>query len=153
METLASNIRAFRQLRGMEQDKLAKRMQSLGYMWRQVTVSEVERGRRNVTVPELLALTLALAATVEQLLDPRGPERRRGPWLALSDQTVEISEETDHAQVRPAITPIAPTDVSALVCSHKIYAEVEWYTDRHVQVAFKDGRPDLTDVGPEGAPS
>jgi transcriptional regulator with XRE-family HTH domain len=88
--TLAANVRAFRQLRGMEQDKLAQRMQSLGHLWRQATVSEVERGRRNVTVPELVALTLALAANVEQLLDPRGPERKRGPRLALAEPRVEI---------------------------------------------------------------
>ena len=85
----------------MEQGKLARRMQSLGHMWRQVTVSEVERGQRNVTVPELVALTLALGATVEQLLDPRGPERRRGPSLALSDRTVKISEDTGETEALP----------------------------------------------------
>ena len=59
-------------------------MELLGISWRQVTVSEVEREHRNVTVPELLALAVALGTTIEQLLDPRGPERIRGPWLSLS---------------------------------------------------------------------
>lgn len=48
---------------------------------------------------------------------------------------------------------IQPENVSALVCSHKVYADVEWIQDRGPIVDFEPGRPDLTDVGPEGAPS
>jgi hypothetical protein len=47
-------------------------MELLSISWRQVTVSEVEREHRNVTVPELLALAVALGTTIEQLLDPSG---------------------------------------------------------------------------------
>ena len=43
-EMVAGNVRAFRQLRGIDQAVLARRMESLGIGWRQVTVSEVERG-------------------------------------------------------------------------------------------------------------
>ena len=171
---LASNIRAFRQLRGMEQDKLAQRMQSLGHLWRQATVSEVERGRRNVTVPELVALTVALAANVEQLLDPRGPERKRGPRLALGVAEVEIFVDTapippewiaDKLPHRPAkivakspdqLPSIAAADVGALICSHETYAEAEWDSDRHFLrgIDFVHGDPPLIgDVGPDGARS
>jgi transcriptional regulator with XRE-family HTH domain len=83
-DVLASNVRRFRLLRGMDQATLARHMVRLRHDWRQVTVSEVETGRRNVTAPELVALVLALGATVQQLLDPRGPERKKGPAMALT---------------------------------------------------------------------
>jgi len=54
-ETVAGNVRAFRQLRSMDQADLARRMYSLSMSWSRVTVSEVERGERNVTVAELLS--------------------------------------------------------------------------------------------------
>jgi transcriptional regulator with XRE-family HTH domain len=72
-ETIASNVRTYRQLRGIEQSTLARHMQSVGFAWRQVTVSEVERGERNVTVSELFGLALNLDTTVEKLIDTRGP--------------------------------------------------------------------------------
>ena len=55
-------------------------------------MSEVERAQRNVTVAELLALTLALETTIEQLLDTRGPERKRGPHMALYDKPEDPTE-------------------------------------------------------------
>jgi hypothetical protein len=61
-------------------------MQSIGFAWRAATVSEIERSVRNVTIAEMLGLRIALDATVEQLIDPRGPERRGGPLLTISEQ-------------------------------------------------------------------
>jgi hypothetical protein len=73
---------------------------------------------------------------------------------------VKISEDTDDTRVYPSEIPemrprIAAQNVTALICTHKTYAEVEWDTDRDRLrgIDFTDGRPDLTDVGPEGAPS
>ena len=121
-ETVAGNVRAFRQLRGMDQADLARRMYSLSMSWSRVTVSEVERGERNVTVAELLKLALALGTTIEQLLDTRGPERIRGPHLALYDRSEDPTERTPFHIVLP------PTAVPALVCTHPSdpYLVAEW---------------------------
>jgi transcriptional regulator with XRE-family HTH domain len=119
-DTVADNVRAFRQLRDIDQAALARRMNVLGIGWRQVTVSEVERGPRNVTVSELLALAFALGTTIEQLLDPRGPERIRGPWLSLSG-ALEVDLDT-----RGPIDAIPAEKVSSLVCTHGEYPVVEW---------------------------
>ncbi len=71
---LTENARAFRALRRLSQDDLAARMRALGLGWVRATVSEVERGGRNITVDELGALALALDTNVVALLDPRGVE-------------------------------------------------------------------------------
>jgi transcriptional regulator with XRE-family HTH domain len=119
-ETVADNVRGFRQLRGIDQAVLARRMELLGISWRQVTVSEVEREHRNVTVPELLALAVALGTTIEQLLDPRGPERIRGPWLSLSG-ALEVDLDN-----RGPVEAIPAEKVSLLVCTHGEYPVIEW---------------------------
>jgi transcriptional regulator with XRE-family HTH domain len=121
-EAVADNVRAFRQLRGMDQADLARRMYSLSMSWSRVTVSEVERSQRNVTVAELLKLALALGTTIEQLLDTRGPERIRGPHLALYDRSEDPTERTPFHIVLP------PTAVPALVCTHPSdpYLVAEW---------------------------
>jgi transcriptional regulator with XRE-family HTH domain len=120
---------------GLGQEQVADRMQSLGHPWRRVTVSEVERGRRNVTVPELISLRLAVGANIKQLLDPRGPAGGARPEMRL------VKDESTWAS-------IAPMDVTALVCSHKTYAEVVWVEGRLKSITFWTGRPNLTDVGP-----
>jgi transcriptional regulator with XRE-family HTH domain len=124
--TVADNVRGFRQLRSIDQAVLARRMEALGIEWRQVTVSEVERDQRNVTVSELLALAFALGATIEQLLDPRGPERsRRGPWLSFSETSVVRLNDPDHRGDG------VPADrVVGLVCTHAPqWLEVDWDDD------------------------
>jgi len=125
-ETVASNIRAYRQLRGLEQSELAQRMRAIGIAWRQATVSEIERKQRNVTVTELLGLAITLNATVEQFVHTRGPASRVGPQLVLSDQLDE-----------PAAIPFLPSSVTALVCPHKLYAEVEWVENKLQSMSIK----------------
>lgn len=73
-DVLADNVRAYRLLHRMEQAEVAETMRRFGHRWVKQTVSEVERGRRNVTVDELLSLTLTLATTFQRLLDPTGPD-------------------------------------------------------------------------------
>jgi transcriptional regulator with XRE-family HTH domain len=125
-ETVAGNIRAYRQLRGLEQSALAQRMRAIGIPWRQATVSETERNQRNVSVTELLGLAIALNATVEQFVDTRGPASRVGPQLVLSDQLDE-----------PAAIPFLPSSVTVLVCPHKLYAEVEWAENNLQSISIK----------------
>jgi transcriptional regulator with XRE-family HTH domain len=138
-KTVAENVRTYRQLRGLDQDALARRMQSLGIPWRRVTVSEVERDQRNVTVAELPWLVLALGTTIEQLLDTRGPERMRGPGMVSlapspewADLGREIRTEVDGREVvyhEVRQLAIFPENMTALVCTHKARAVAEWDDD------------------------
>jgi transcriptional regulator with XRE-family HTH domain len=106
-DALADNLRAYRLLNGLDQQYVADRMRRLGHPWRRVTVSEVERGLRNVTVPELLTLVLVFGATVEELLDPRRPDQRGSGvvWLELNAETPSVS--------------IFAERLTALICRHK----------------------------------
>lgn len=67
---LAANIRRGRGARALGQSDVAERMGALGFGWVRQTVSEIERGRRAVTVPELVALAMALSTSVVALMDP-----------------------------------------------------------------------------------
>jgi hypothetical protein len=125
-ETVAGNVRVYRQLRRLEQGVVARRLQSLGIPWRQVTVSEVERNQRNVTITELLGLAVALETTIEQLLDPRGPERMRGPYLVLEDPELQT------LKAGPPLVIMAE-DLTALVCTHKAHAVAAWDDDFGLQ--------------------
>jgi transcriptional regulator with XRE-family HTH domain len=69
-QVLAANVASLRALRGLRQDELAKRMRDLRHGWSRATVSEIERGDRNVTVDELCSLAVALNAPLSDLLDP-----------------------------------------------------------------------------------
>jgi len=74
----------------------------------------------------------ALEATIEQLLDTRGPEGRRGPRLSLSEGAVTVSED-DEPAYRVLGPALPPEDVTALVCSHKAYIDIdiEWDEQQH----------------------
>jgi transcriptional regulator with XRE-family HTH domain len=129
-EAVGRNVRTYRQLRGLDQEALARRLNvGLAIPWRRVTVSEVERGERHVTVTELLWLALALETTIEQLLDTRGPERLQGPWLVpLQKVFTDSAGLTDAAEpvAEPGREAIHPEDLTALVCRHKARAVAEW---------------------------
>jgi transcriptional regulator with XRE-family HTH domain len=134
-DILAANVRGYRLLRGLEQDDVAGRMHALGHMtWRAVTVSEVERGLRNVTVSELVGLVVVLGAPIEKLLDPRGPVSRTGPKLLLAADPV-YAELTQ----RSAVTP---EHVTALVCAHKYYIEPDWHKELLLSIRYTDARPE-----------
>jgi transcriptional regulator with XRE-family HTH domain len=152
-DVLAGNLRLYRMLHDgskqayvadrMEQDHVATRMRLLGHTtWSRVTVSEVERGLRNVTVPELVSLAVVLGATIEQLLDTRGPLSRSGSRLLLGNAVEPFKD-----------LAVEPQHVTGLVCNHKVHAQPEWDgTSALRTIKYVDGRPDLTDVGPDGAP-
>jgi transcriptional regulator with XRE-family HTH domain len=69
-QVVAANIRSLRALRGLNQETLAEKMQHLKHGWSRATVSEVERGDRNVTVDELASLAVVLNVGPGELLDP-----------------------------------------------------------------------------------
>jgi transcriptional regulator with XRE-family HTH domain len=117
-EIVAANIRAYRHLRKMDQARLARRMQSLGFAWRRATVSELERDKRNVSLAEALALSFVLEVTIEDLLYQR-PAGRGKPRLVFTDKTTEPD--------------LPPGTVTALVSPHRAYAEVAWSDDDDFQ--------------------
>jgi transcriptional regulator with XRE-family HTH domain len=132
---IGDNLRAYRRRNRLDQERVAERMATLGIPWRQVTVSESELSRRNITVAELLALTVVLGVHVEDLLDPRLPDDRDGDsegresYLMLGDDATKY--------------PISRGDLSALVCARdKRVIAVTWSDDNQT-LAF----------GIEGAPS
>lgn len=113
---VGGNVRAHRLLARLEQEDLAARMRCLGHAWHRATVSEIERGRRNVTVPELIALVVALdGATVSELIDPRGPGGRSELRLALP---VSVGTH-EHASIAAVWT-------IAFLCSHRMRTVVAW---------------------------
>jgi transcriptional regulator with XRE-family HTH domain len=69
-DILADNLRAWRLLRRLEQANVAEQMRAFGHRWVQQTVSEVEQGRRNITVDELAVLAMVLDVPPVALLDP-----------------------------------------------------------------------------------
>jgi len=131
---LAFNVQTYRLLSRLDQEDVAAQMQYLGHKWRRATVSEVERARRNVTVSELLALVLVLGATVEQLLDTRGPRGQSGPRLALGVTRVQYSggpeEDTLVTQVSglgpDSWTSISVEDLPALVSGRVPRFNAKW---------------------------
>lgn len=66
------NLRDFRGIRRLSQEDVAARLTELGHAWKRTTVSEVERGRRSVSIDELFGLAIVLQVTIVRLLDPRG---------------------------------------------------------------------------------
>jgi transcriptional regulator with XRE-family HTH domain len=118
-EAVKGNIRAYRQLRGQGQADLAERMQSIGFAWRPATVSEIERGVRNITIAEALGLSIALEVTVEQLVDTRGPEGWRGPDLVITDQGADS-------------TVLPPQQTRALLSRQDLHFRTEW-VENHLQ--------------------
>jgi transcriptional regulator with XRE-family HTH domain len=78
-EVIAANVRAERKRAGLSQVSVAQRMRQLGYRWHFQSVGAVERGERRLTAEEVLALSLALEVTMDDLmLAPRD-----GQWVAL----------------------------------------------------------------------
>jgi transcriptional regulator with XRE-family HTH domain len=82
-DALGENLRGLRAIRGLSQEDLAARMVALRHDWIRATVSNVERGRRSVSVDELLGLAVSLAVTMGELLDPTGIRGDRGEGLDL----------------------------------------------------------------------
>jgi transcriptional regulator with XRE-family HTH domain len=70
-DAVAEKVRGYRLLRRLKQDDVADRMRRLRHhTWTRQTVSDVERVQRNVTVDELLGLSIVLEVSLNELLDP-----------------------------------------------------------------------------------
>jgi transcriptional regulator with XRE-family HTH domain len=70
-DAVAEKVRAYRLLRRLKQDDVADGMRGLRHQtWTRQTVSDVERVRRNLTVDELVGLSIVLGLSLNELLDP-----------------------------------------------------------------------------------
>jgi transcriptional regulator with XRE-family HTH domain len=69
-DAVTEKVRAWRLLRHLQQADVAEKMRELRHPWTQATVSQVERGQRNLTVDELVGLSIVLGLTLNELLDP-----------------------------------------------------------------------------------
>jgi transcriptional regulator with XRE-family HTH domain len=67
-----------RVLKGLSQEDLAGLMRDLGHTaWAGPTVSQVENGRRSLSLDEFLGLALTLRVAIPELLDVRGVDGRQ----------------------------------------------------------------------------
>ena len=70
-DAIAEKVRAYRLLRRMKQDDVADGMRELRHhTWTRQTVSDVERVQRNLTVDELVGLSIVFRLSLNELLDP-----------------------------------------------------------------------------------
>jgi transcriptional regulator with XRE-family HTH domain len=70
-DAVAEKVRAYRLLRRLKQDDVAAGMRDLRHhTWTRQTVSDIERVQRNLTVDELVGLSIVLELSLNELLDP-----------------------------------------------------------------------------------
>jgi transcriptional regulator with XRE-family HTH domain len=70
-DAVAEKVRGYRLLRRLKQDDVADGMRKLRHhTWTRQTVSDVERVQRNLTVDELVGLSIVLELSLNELLDP-----------------------------------------------------------------------------------
>jgi transcriptional regulator with XRE-family HTH domain len=69
-DVVARNLRAYRRAQELSQEDVGRRMSICGHDWSAGIVGFVERGDRNVTVDELVALAVVLGRPLPALLDP-----------------------------------------------------------------------------------
>jgi transcriptional regulator with XRE-family HTH domain len=99
---LAANIRAMRSRRGLGQETLAKRMRGLGHgEWVRQTVGATERGRRKLTVGEVVSMAAALDTTVVALMVPSPDDKSVSfpSGVAIAGKSMQglITGHNDHS--------------------------------------------------------
>lgn len=68
-QVVGANIRVMRNIRGMTQDELGRRVEELlGHAWSKQTVSKLEKGSRALDLEELLAVGFALGRPLQSFL-------------------------------------------------------------------------------------
>ena len=91
---VAENVRGWRTTRGLDQQALADRLDSLGWHVDRTTINRIENGKRKVTVDDLGVLAAALnvplpllllpvheATFADVALTPKGTTTAMHPWL------------------------------------------------------------------------
>ena len=101
-EQIGANIRALRTAAGMTQTELGKALQPFigGVGWTRQAVLKAEKGHRQFTAAELLALAAALGATWPQLFESadevRLPSGKRMPPALIDALVSGTNKERDH---------------------------------------------------------
>lgn len=67
---IGHQVASARDARGWTQQRLADEMNALGFSWKRLTVTEVERNTRRITPDELIPLAALLVRSVPSLLTP-----------------------------------------------------------------------------------
>lgn len=125
-QAVAANLRRLRSLQRLSQEDIAQRMTALGYgragkpggradarsrAWGRSTVSEAESGKRELTVDELVGLSIILGVPIGGLLDPGEAS------LALGDVAPE--DEPSGAPLLPRFTqPFLRSDIAFELTEH-----------------------------------
>ncbi|APE35919.1 hypothetical protein BOX37_20440 [Nocardia mangyaensis] len=96
--------------------KLAEATEKCGYAMTKAQISDLELGRKKtVTVPELVALGLALGVPPAQLLYPELPDGKVEVWPGVESSSIEalqwFSGETDPQDIDSSAPPSADRTV------------------------------------------
>jgi transcriptional regulator with XRE-family HTH domain len=68
---IGENIKALRNEAGWSQERLARAMETAGYIWKRITCAEVEASTRRVSLEELVGLAALFGVPLIELLLPR----------------------------------------------------------------------------------
>jgi transcriptional regulator with XRE-family HTH domain len=79
-DTVRQRVSDMRRTKGWTQEQLALEMRALGFDWKRLTVTEIERGTRRVSVEELIGLAVLWEMPVVALVQPAD-----GVGLELND--------------------------------------------------------------------
>jgi hypothetical protein len=93
----------------MTQADLASGMVDIGFEWTHHTVSQIESGRRKVTIPELIGLSIIFGETPMFFLTPRG--RDVDSTVRLRARSFDIPEWLDVVYRRSTQRPRTPDEV------------------------------------------
>lgn len=98
---VATNLRQFREERGMSQDELAQRMSERGFGFTQATIWKIESGQRPVKISEAVALGKALGLlSWTHLIEEPKLTRRLAELQAANRRAYEAYAETKAAAAR-----------------------------------------------------
>jgi transcriptional regulator with XRE-family HTH domain len=85
---VATNIKRWREAHGLSQQAVAERMSELGFRWTHSVASDFERGRRGVSIDELVHLALLFGIEPGKLLRA---EVTAGVALGSGDQALSAA--------------------------------------------------------------
>lgn len=102
--TVARRVREVRKRRGLTAEQLAARLVGQGIHWDRYTVTKLENGKRqNVTIAELLALSVVLEVAPVHLLVPPDPSPS---WGLPAGERRELNDEGPYQLTGNRVEPI-----------------------------------------------
>jgi transcriptional regulator with XRE-family HTH domain len=163
---VAENVRAMRRQADWTQNELADAMKALGFAWKRLTCTEVERGTRRLSVEELLAIAAIFRIpAIEVLVPPYPGMGTELPTILLSPEdlrelflgegskvgTASMSWDVSERVLRSGNGQV-PSPDAGLWVEEKLN-EAEWAHRRYGKRASKSYRADQAGDGPKsGSP-